>query len=227
MAYRNNDSGCGFSFIYLVLFILVILVGGIKSCVNGNIKMPKLGSHHVSGGSGGYGSSNGYNVQYQNTTSPNLNSSMNDYGYTNSYPTEYRKGGSSSSNSSSSPNSAGSTHTTQSTSHSKTSSVSRTNETSRPTYSVSKETCSRCDGIGVARKVYRFDSFGGAISCGTCGRTDTHTHETWENCPICFGKGYIEYETCSHCKGVGHDTDGNYCFYCSGKGKTKRAGLRL
>ena len=65
MAYRNNDSGCG---CVIAILVVMTIIAGVKNCtmmlINGEIKFPKLGSGHVSGGSGEYGTSNGDNVKY-------------------------------------------------------------------------------------------------------------------------------------------------------------------
>lgn len=200
MAYRNNDNGCG---CLIAIFVVVAIISGVKSCtkhlINGDLELPKLGSSRVSGGSGGSGTSNGYNVKYKQTTSPNSNSSLRDYTHTNSQPTEYREGnntqkandysGNSSSYSSSDINSI-----SNSTSHS---SISGTNSnvtnTSKPkTY---YKTCSLCDGTG-KREVfyYFFEDPTGLRKCDKCSRTDNHRHGEIDECQACSGKGKIKME---------------------------------
>jgi len=105
--YNDGCDGCG---CFGIIIILVLIFGAIKSCttklINGEKILPNFGSSRVSGGSGGYGTSNGANIHYQHSTTPNYNSSTKDLRNTNSSPTEFRTGrtpsNSSSSNSSSS-----------------------------------------------------------------------------------------------------------------------------
>lgn len=198
MAFRRNHSGCG---CLLVFFIVVGILSGIRGCtekmINGDLKMPKSGSSRVSGGSGGYGTSNGYNVKYNQTTSPNYNSSSNDYTHTNSQPTEYREGnntqkankysGNSSSYSSSDINTI-----SNSSSHSSISGKNSNANASKPQryYKI----CSRCDGTGkvVFHELVYEKMLGG--SCSTCGRSDTHYHDQIMECQTCSGKGKYKVE---------------------------------
>lgn len=203
MAYRSNGSGCGCLFVALILF--AALVSGIRGCVSGDIKMPKFGSSRVSGGSGGYGTSNGYNVKYKQTTSPNYNSSLNDYTHTNSQPTEYREGtnsqhsnknaeGNTSSYSSSSNNSSPiSGSSSSSISSINTISSSNNVQESKSYY----KKCEWCKGTG-KREVSEW--FYGSVSgfeesCLRCGRTDKHRHDDIITCNNCDGKGRIKMKT--------------------------------
>lgn len=186
-----------------VLVIISALVSGVKGCINGDIRMPKLGSSRVSGGSGDYGTSNGYNVKYKQTTSPNYNSSLKDYTHTNSQPTEYREGTNlqhsnknaavntssySSSANSSSPISGSSSSSSINT-------FSNSGNAQKPkTY---YKNCEWCKGTG-KREV--FEWFYGSVpgldnSCWRCGRTDKHRHDDIITCDKCDGKGRIKMET--------------------------------
>lgn len=199
MAYRNNDSGCG---CLVAIFVVIAIISGVRSCtehlINGDLKLPKLGSSRVSGGSGGYGTSNGYNVKYKQTTSPNSNSSLRDYTHTNSQPTEYREGGKShiSNNKSGTYSSYSTSDINSNSTSSPHSSVSgnnsNTNNTSNPkTY---YKTCSVCNGTGkvVFHQLIVENMLGG--SCSTCGRSDTHYHDEIGNCQACSGKGKYKVE---------------------------------
>jgi DnaJ-class molecular chaperone len=219
MAYSSNN-GCG---CILTFFVIAVIVGGIRSCASGDIKMPNFGSSRVSGGSGSYGTSNGYNVNYKNTTSPNYNSSTNDYEYTNSSPTDYREGKSNSSfRSNPQPSKMGQPHQYNSMQYNSIPKV----ESSKPKHVVLREKCTWCHGTG-KRKVYdqHFSNPDFPSKCLFCGRTDSHTHEKEITCDKCDGKGNLEYELCSHCNGEGFSSDAFHpqkekCIYCSGTGKT-------
>lgn len=216
--YNDGCDGCG---CFGLIFIVVLLFGGIKSCttkvINGDYKLPKFGSSHVSGGSGGYGTSNGYNVHYQQTTSPNYNSSTKDYRDTNSLPTEHRVGGSTNngnfssnnslirgtSNSSYNSNSTFRTNPSSSSSSLQTSTSSSSTGTSLlnenantnslfPQKDKKIRTCSLCDGTGKVEKIFWYNGFDGLIHCGYCDRTDAHTHKYDDTCGKCFGKGKVE-----------------------------------
>ena len=176
MAYRGS-SGCG----CLIAFLVVVcIISGVRGCteklINGDLKLPKLGSSHVSGGSGGYGTSNGYNVQYNQTTSPSKNNSLRDYTDTNNQPTEYREGRSENNNSST----AGST----------TSYPVSTNNSSINTGILYKR-CNYCDGTGTRTTLYLFEGLSGE-TCKTCGRSDRHIHEEKKVCVFCDGEGKIK-----------------------------------
>lgn len=204
MAYRNNNSGCG---CLLVFFLVAGILSGIRGCtekmINGDLKMPKFGSSRVSGGSGGYGTSNGYNVKYKQTTSPNYNSSSNDYTHTNSQPTEYRDGRNTQPSSTNSVDNSSSRSYDVSNSSSLNSSSSSTIENS-PTITKTQKpnsyyiTCDWCKGTG---KRNTFEWFIGSLpggietSCWRCGRTDKHRHDDIIECEKCYGKGRIKMET--------------------------------
>lgn len=175
MAYRSDSPGCG---CILAIIIVMGILSSIKSCtaslINGDLKLPRFGSSNVSGGYGHYGTSNGYNVQYNQTTSPNFNNSLRDYTQTNSQPTEIRGGSSTQLISKPSP-------------------ILRTIDKSH-LYTTQKpkicyKTCTTCKGTG-KRKSFYFHNHGEAIACA-CGRTDTHVHEELITCEFCFGEGII------------------------------------
>jgi DnaJ-class molecular chaperone len=202
MAYRRNDSGCG---CLLVFFIVVGILSGIRGCtekmINGDLKMPKFGSSRVSGGSGGYGASNGYNVKYKQTTSPNYNSSSNDYTHTNSQPTEYRDGRNTQPSSTNSVENSSSRSYGVSNSSSLNSSSSSTIGNSPTTTNTQKpnsyyKTCEWCNGTGKRNTFEWFDpSFIGSEKCWRCGRSDKHRHDDIIDCDRCNGKGRIKMET--------------------------------
>lgn len=50
--YRSNNSGCGCAF-FIVIILFAAVASGIRGVVSGDIKLPRSGSHRVSGGSGG------------------------------------------------------------------------------------------------------------------------------------------------------------------------------
>lgn len=201
MAYRNNDSGCG---CVIAILVVMTIIAGVKNCtmmlINGEIKLPKLGSGHVSGGSGEYGTSNGYNVKYNQTTSPNYNSSSRDYTHTNSQPTEYREGtnlqhsntnaidnaSSYSSNSNSSSSISGSVYS----SSINTSSTNSNTQKPKTYYKI----CTTCDGTGKRHTFYWFNKNVMGSSCSECGRTDSHRHDEIVTCESCSGKGRILME---------------------------------
>lgn len=198
--YRSNNSGCGCAF-FIVIILFAAVVSGIRGVVSGDIKLPRSGSHRVSGGSGGYGTSNGYTVRYKTTTAPNYNSSNKDYSHTDNQPTEYREGNNNQSsntsrnnnayNSSCSPNSNSSyTNTTGSNNSEMNSNIF---QKPSPRY----RTCSLCNGSGKQAKTYWYygedHPLGSSIiHCGSCNRTDTHSHQVQVTCEKCWGKGKVE-----------------------------------
>ena len=199
MAYRNND-GCGCMFI-AALVIVAAIVSGIRGCVNGDIKLPRFGSSHVSGGSGSYGTSNGYNVKYNQTTSPNNSSSLRDYTHTNNQPTEYREGRNTQSSSTNSVDNSSSRSYGVSNSSSLNSSSSSTIGNSVTITNTQKpktyyKTCDWCKGTGKRNTFEWFygDQMGVGLSCYKCGRSDKHRHDEIVECDACSGKGKIKME---------------------------------
>ncbi len=176
MARGSSGNGCG----CIIVFIVVMaIIAGIRGCseklINGDLNLPKHGSSHVGGGSGGYGTSNGYNVQYDRTTSPSKNNSQRDYTDTNNQPTEYREGRSENNSST-----AGSTQSYP---------VS-TNNSSINT-GILYKSCNYCDGTGTRTTLYLFEGISGE-TCKTCGRSDRHIHEEKKVCVFCDGEGKIK-----------------------------------
>ncbi len=204
MAYRRNDSGCG---CLLAIIIVMAIISGVRGCaeklIDGDIKLPKLGSSRVSGGSGGYGTSNGYNVKYKQTTSPNYNSSLKDYTHTNSQPTEYREG---TNLQHSNKNATGNTSSYSSSANSSSPISGSSSSSSINTFPTSSKSqkpktyyknCEWCKGTG-KREI--FEWFYGSVpglenSCWRCGRTDKHRHDDIITCDKCDGKGRIKMET--------------------------------
>lgn len=193
MAYRRNNSGCG---CLLVFFIVVGILSGIRGCtekmINGDLKMPKFGSGRVSGGSGGYGTSNGYNVKYKQTTSPNYNSSSNDYTHTNSQPTEYKSNNPNSSNISSSTERYNSLPQS-STNTSKQDYSSNALDVEEIVSSVKSQymTCPECNGNGHILKTWTFTEESGN-PCVICWKSERHEHVNEPvTCYRCMGRGEI------------------------------------
>lgn len=203
MAYRSNDSGCG---CLIALFIVSAIISGVRSCtehlIDGDIKLPKFGSGHVSGGSGGYGTSNGYNVKYNQTISPNFNSSLRDYTHTNEQPTEYREGRNSQmsnvkSGNSSSYRTSGINGENSTLNSSPASSISGINsniintQKSKTYY----KTCDNCNGKGVVDLGrFWFNGNENGNLCAICLRSDRHYHDREISCGKCWGTGKIIIE---------------------------------
>lgn len=199
MAYRRNNSGCG---CLLVFFIVAGILSGIRGCteklINGDLKMPNLGSSRVSGGSGGYGTSNGYNVKYNQTTSPNYKSSSNDYTHTNSLPTEYREG-----NKSNNTNRSSSIEMNNTMPQSSTQSSNLDNTRSTiPSMASDKDdifkiheiqniNCPECNGTGYIKKTWTFTGESGN-PCVICWKSERHEHINEPvTCYRCLGRGQI------------------------------------
>lgn len=189
MAYRNND-GCG---CFLALIIVMAIISGIRSCtehlIKGDLELPKFGSGHVSGGSGIYGTSNGYNVKYKHTTSPNSNSSLRDYTHTNNQPTEYRNGRIE--HSYNNP-----THLqSQSKSYTSTQNPVQSNSSSNivdemiSDYEKQFTTCSKCKGKGYILKSWTFTGESGN-PCVICWKSEKHEHKE-QRCYECMGSGKV------------------------------------
>ncbi len=196
MAYRKKDSGCGCMF-FAALFLVAALISGIRGCVSGDIKMPRFGSSRISGGSGGYGTSNGYNVKYKQTTSPNYNSSSNDYTHTNSQPTEFKDNNSNRTNTSSStenynPLPQSGTHSSQLDNTSNTSSVKTLNaEDIISSVKSQYVTCPDCNGKGHILKTWTFTGESGN-PCVICWKSERHEHVNEPvTCYGCMGRGEI------------------------------------
>ena len=200
MANGRNNSGCG---CLLAIIIVAGIVSGIRSCtehlIKGDIKLPKFGSGHVSGGSGGYGTSNGYNVQYNQTTAPNNNSSLKDYTFTNSQPTEYREGKNlqhSNSLSTPAPNSS-TINSSNSTSNSTSTTIfdHSNNVTSTQKSKTNYMTCDKCNGTGViVKEQFCFLGNEDGTPCVICQRSDRHYHDIEYSCSKCLGTGKIKME---------------------------------
>lgn len=196
MVHSNND-GCG---CILAFIIVMAIISGVRSCtehlIKGDLELPRFGSGHVRGGSGGYGTSNGYNVKYNQTTSPNSNSSLRDYTSTNSQPTEYREGMNSEQTSSNSSSTSVGTNNSNSVfnSSSPSSVTSNANSSNLQQPKTTYVTCSFCNGTGKMIFYVMFDDFGLGEKCGTCGRTDVHRHEDIMTCLSCNGEGKILIE---------------------------------
>lgn len=144
----SNSDSKGFCGCIVALWIFVAICSGIRSCIvgifTGEVELPRFGSSRVSGGYGSHGTSNGYNVKYQQSTSPNYNSSSDDYSYTNDKATEHKKG----SNSYSVPS--------KSSNHSSPSSGSYSNIKIESKYQNSslKNVCPVCNGTGTVNRQY-------------------------------------------------------------------------
>lgn len=190
MAY-NNDNGCG-CMTWIAFILIMGIISCVKYCIRGDIKLPHWGSNHVSGGTGSTGTSNGYNVKYQQTTPPNNNNSGRDYTDTNKYPTEYQNGKSSSnpnsSNNQSSNNDVG--RTIQNEGGGQIFEGSTNNISHQPRIVEKEVTCSHCKGTGIEEKandyIY-FDEEG--IKCHRCDKTVFHKHIEKEKCWTCNGTG--------------------------------------
>lgn len=188
------NSGCNCLIISVI--VLAFVISGARSLINGDIKLPRFGSSHVSGGSGSYGTSNGYNVKYKNTTAPNSNSSLRDYTNTNSQPTEYREGKNSKQTSSNSSSTSIGTNNSNSVfnSSSPSSATSNTNSSNLRQPKTYYKTCSRCNGTGIRSMFHIFNENVMGTSCHECGRTDTHHHDETITCEACSGEGKILME---------------------------------
>ena len=176
------NRGCNCLIVLVIVFAFA--VSGVRSLINGDIKLPRFGSSHVSGGSGGYGTSNGYNVQYKQSTSPNSNSSLKDYTETNSEPTEYREGRSRT-------ESKAAHNTTISSSNNARNYSNYNTEKRSETY---YKTCTACRGTGKRQTFHCFNENVMGSSCLECGRTDSHRHDEIVTCEFCSGKGRILME---------------------------------
>lgn len=240
MSYKDNN----FNFIGCLFYgfiALAIIVSGIRGCVNGDIKLPKLGSHKVGGGSGGIGTSNGYNVQNENTTSPNFNSSTNDYRNTNQLPTEYKKGNSLSITS----NSGYRTHTSQSTpqtvpSSSYSNTVSSTQNIHNTT--ISSSPISSSPSLSTTQSnlknpsiydqpqqsiTHSASSTATRVTCSRCGGSgQKKTYYRFEayggnfKCAYCSrtdAHGHEQWKQCPVCFGKGYEVYES-CSHCKGTG---------
>ncbi len=196
MSQRDNreavNRGCNCLIVLAIGFVMV--VSGVRSCINGDLKLPRWGSKSVSGGSGGAGTSNGYNVEYKRTTAPNSNSSSRDYTHTNNQPTEYLEG-TNMQRSNAVPNSSSKSNSSNSgVNSSSTSTV--TNNSNRTTFSISKtyyKKCEWCQGKGTINSFeWFYESPSVILKCNKCGRSDTHRHDEIEECPSCEGSGKIK-----------------------------------
>ena len=185
MAY-NNDNGCG-CMAWLILIVILGIISGVKHCIRGDIKLPQWGSSHVSGGTSGTGTSNGYNVKYQQTTPPNNNNSGRDFTDTNKYPTEYQNG-KSSSNIQSSNNDVG--RTIQNEDDGQVFEAPDNNSFHQPRIVEKEVTCSRCKGTGIEENANDYIYFDEEeIKCHRCDKTVFHKHIEKEKCWTCNGTG--------------------------------------
>lgn len=169
---RDSGPGCG---CILAFIIAVAIFCGIRSCVvsiiTGEKKLPSFGSSKVSGGSGGHGTSNGYNVKYKNTTSPNYNSSQNDYSHTDQYQTEFENG----------------RLQKKAPKGSLSEAIEKYEKEKKSGKEIKK--CPDCEGSGIS--IYKFrPSDGMGNSCLICGDKDSHLHPMGE-CKTCNGTGRL------------------------------------
>lgn len=201
MVYQKND-GCG---CILAIFLVMFIGSGIRSCtehlIKGDLKLPRFGSSHVSGGSGGYGTSNGYNIQYNQSTTPNYNSSLNDYSETDNLPTKYK-------NESKIKNNSNNVleKTSSKDKQSVAEKISNYTKEHKPiidnnlkteTY---YKTCGNCKGTGLAVETYEHVGLFGE-PCKFCHQTDRHSHQEIGRCSLCSGKGEIRMKKISTSKG--------------------------
>lgn len=185
------NRGCNCLIVLVIAFAFV--VSGVRSLINGDIKLPRFGSSHVSGGSGGYGTSNGYNVKYKQTTSPNYNSSLRDYTETNNLPTEYKEGSTTQSSSSQShlQSEINSSTSTQSTAQSNNS--TRIDEIISD-YEKQFTTCPECNGNGYYLRTWTFTGESGN-PCVICWKSEKHEHVNEQlKCYRCMGSGKVRIE---------------------------------
>lgn len=169
MSRKSNEGGC---LLIIIFVIFMAVIAGARGCtdalINGDIKLPKLGSSKVSGGSGSYGSSNGYNVKYQNSTSPNLTGSQEDYSSTNGGETEYKE----------SP-----------TLENALKEYEREKEPSTKSVVV----CPTCNGSGKKEARYTYTPVYTDGPCRYCSNSQiTHYHTYYIDCTRCNGAGIIE-----------------------------------
>ena len=194
MTYRRNNSGCG---CLLAIIVVMAIISGVRGCteklIDGDIKLPKLGSSRVSGGSGGYGTSNGYNVKYKQTTSPNYNSSLKDYTETNNQPTKYRNGSTNHSSSSQSHLQSENHSTTSTQSPVQSNSSSHIDEIVED-YEKQFTICPKCKGKGYVLKSWTFTGESGN-PCVICWKSGKHEHVNEEQmCYQCMGNGKVRIE---------------------------------
>ena len=194
MAYRRNDSGCG---CLLAIIVVMAIISGVRGCteklIDGDIKLPKLGSSRVSGGSGGYGTSNGYNVKYKQTTSPNYNSSLRDYTETNNLPTEYKEGSTTQSSSSQSPLQSEINNSTSTQSPAQSNNSTRIDEIISD-YEKQFTTCPECNGNGYYLRTWTFTGESGN-PCVICWKSEKHEHVNEQlKCYRCMGSGKVRIE---------------------------------
>lgn len=187
------NKGC--NCLIILVIVIALIASGVRALINGDIKLPNFGSSHVTGGSGTYGTSNGANIQYENSTNPNSNSSLNDYTHTNSLPTEYRTGGNITNHSSQNETRHSMDHGSSITST--TSNTSTINNIGgNNSYNGQKEiTCPRCNGKGYIKKSWIFTGEK-CNYCAYCGREGRHEHnDESEQCFKCYGSGKITVES--------------------------------
>lgn len=211
----SNGDGCGnvlfgCAFVYL---LCAVIVAGVKGCVSGDIKIPKYRSNHVGGGSGYYGTSNGSNVYYNQTTIPNYNSTNRVFHSSITNPTKERESKESAYNktlstfhnsiysqTASNNSISRSSTTTSSNSFYTYNSLDGNSSNSNNTFAQQKQNdnkpCPLCNGKGKRKEtvVYsEFALFGSKNEgCDRCSRQDTHTHEYEAECWYCDGKGIVE-----------------------------------
>ena len=188
---ESVNSGCNCLIISVIVLALVISCA--RSLINGDIKLPRFGSSHVSGGSGSYGTSNGYNVKYKQTTSPNYNSSLRDYTHTNNQPTEHRDGRIE--RSSNSP-----VDLQPQKQNNQSSQIPVQMNSSNAFYDIISDyerqftTCPECKGKGYVLRSWTFTGESGS-PCVICWKTERHEHVNEEQrCYKCMGNGKVRIE---------------------------------
>lgn len=193
---KNRDTGCG---CYFAVIIIIAIISGIKSCtmhlIKGDYDLPSF--RQTSGNSGTSNSNydkhkisaspvNIHNNSFKNNTNTSTNKIQKEL-------QEYRSTQNQNSNSiirnscSSNMNHTSSAPTTDY--QSIINRIPAPQNVQEPkTYN---KTCSRCQGTGTIEHNYFYEAIKG-ISCGTCGRTDSHSHKEYVKCDFCHGLGKVK-----------------------------------